>query len=191
MGKDEYDLELARRYSHGEFISSDSIKFPDSLKYYTLKKTRLVYGGGGIMPDLFIPLDTTNYSDYYRDLVRLGILNQFVLNYVDGERQGLLTRFSGIEEFKKDFEIDQDIIKRLVSYAAAQGLEENPSQLAISENQIRLLLKGYIARDLWSTSEFYEVINDDDPRFRTALSVIENWNLYEASLLTGKTQSVQ
>jgi carboxyl-terminal processing protease len=185
-GKDEYDMEINRRYAHGEFISSDSIHFPDSLKYYTLKNTRPVYGGGGIMPDLFIPIDTAYYTNYYRDLIRLGILNQFVLNYVDQQRNELLSHYPRLIDFKSQFEINDKILVRLTAYAREQGLPDNPAEFAVSEKQIRTLTKGYIARDLWSTSEFYEIVNDEDPKFRTALSIIKNWDLYEASLLTGK-----
>jgi carboxyl-terminal processing protease len=171
-GKEDYDLDISRRYSHGEFISSDSIHFPDSLKYYTLKNNRLVYGGGGIMPDLFVPLDTSYYTNYYRDLIRLGILNQFVLT------------------FKSGFEMDEDILNRLIQYAGEQGLPENVADLAISGKQIQTLAKGYIARDLWSASEFYEIVNDEDAKFQTALSILKNWDLYEVSLLTGKDKTM-
>lgn len=188
QGKDEYDLEINRRYAHGEFIYSDSIHFPDSLKYYTLKNTRPVYGGGGIMPDLFIPIDTAYYTDYYRDMIRMSILNQFALQYVDRHRNELLSRYPCLTDFKSAFKIDEKMMTDLVAYAREQGLSENPDQLAISEKQIKLLAKGYIARDLWSTSEFYEIINEEDPKFRTAVSIIRNWDLYEASLLIQKDE---
>jgi carboxyl-terminal processing protease len=185
-GKEDYDMDISRRYTHGEFVSSDSIQFPDSLKYYTLKNARLVYGGGGIMPDMFIPLDTSYYTNYYRDLIRLGILNQFVLNYVDKNRDELLRRFPDILVFKSGFEMDQDLMNRLTLYAVEEGLPENPAELAISGKQIKTLAKGYIARDLWSTSEFYQIVNEEDAKFQAALSILKNWDLYEVSLLTGK-----
>ncbi|MBP1668199.1 MAG: ctpB 2 [Bacteroidetes bacterium] len=185
-GKEDYDMDLSRRYTHGEYLSSDSIHFPDSLKYYTLKNARVVYGGGGIMPDLFIPLDTSYYTNYYRDLVRLGILNQFVLNYVDQNRNELLKRYPDILVFKSGFEMDQELMKQLTVYAAEEGLPENPSELSVSGKQIQTLAKGYIARDLWSTSEFYQIVNEDDNKFQAALSIIKDWDLYEVSLLAGK-----
>jgi carboxyl-terminal processing protease len=185
-GKEDYDMDLSRRYTHGEYLSSDSIHFPDSLKYFTLKNARVVYGGGGIMPDLFIPLDTAYYTNYYRDLVRLGILNQFVLNYVDQNRNELLRRYPDIFVFKSGFEMDQELMKQLTVYAAEEGLPENPSELSVSGKQIRTLAKGYIARDLWSTSEFYQIVNEDDKKFQAALSIIKDWDLYEVSLLAGK-----
>jgi carboxyl-terminal processing protease len=188
-GKDDYDMDLSRRYAHGEYLSSDSIHFPDSLKYYTLKNARLVYGGGGIMPDLFIPLDTSYYTNYYRDLIRLGILNQFVLNYVDQNRNELLKRYPDIGVFKSSFEMDQELMKQLTVYAAEEGLSENPSEISLSGKQIRNLAKGYIARDLWSTGEFYQIVNEDDDKFRAALSVIKDWDLYEVSLLAGKEKA--
>ncbi|OFY57610.1 MAG: peptidase S41 [Bacteroidetes bacterium RBG_13_46_8] len=189
-GKEDYDLDISRRYTHGEFVSSDSIHFPDSLKYYTLKNTRLVYGGGGIMPDLFIPLDTSYYTDYYRDLIRLGILNQFVLNYVDQNRNELLRLYPDILAFKSGFEMDEDILNRLTLFAVEQGLPENPDALTVSGKQIKTLAKGYIARDLWSTSEFYQIVNEEDAKFQAALSILKDWDLYEVSLLTGKEKSL-
>jgi carboxyl-terminal processing protease len=190
-GKEDYELEIVRRYNHGEFMSADSIHFPDSLKYYTLKNTRLVYGGGGIMPDIFVPLDTAFYTDYYRDLIRLGILNQFVLNYVDRHRKELVSKYAHISEFKKSFNIDDKLLNDLVAFAREKGLSENPQSVAVSSSQIKLLLKGYIARDLWSTSEFYEVVNEDDAKFKKALSVIQNWDLYESSLMYGREKIEQ
>ncbi len=86
MNRDDYDKDLINRYMNGEMAHKDSIHFPDSLKYYTLKNTRLVYGGGGIMPDYFVSIDTSYYSDYYRQLIRKGLLNRFVLQYVDTRR---------------------------------------------------------------------------------------------------------
>ncbi len=190
-GKEDYELELVRRYNHGEFVSADSIHFPDSLKYYTKKNARLVYGGGGIMPDVFVPLDTSYYTDYYRDLIRLGILNQFVLNYVDRHRKELFINYPQVSAFKKAFNIDDRLINDLIAFAREKGLSENPAAIAASVNQIKLLLKGYIARDLWSTSEFYEIVNEEDARFKTALSVIQNWDLYETNLMYGREKIAQ
>jgi len=190
-GKEDYELELVRRYNHGEFVSADSIHFPDSLKFYTKKNARLVYGGGGIMPDVFVPLDTSYYTDYYRDLIRLGILNQFVLNYVDRHRKELFINYPQVSAFKKAFNIDDRLINDLIAFAREKGLSENPAAIAASVNQIKLLLKGYIARDLWSTSEFYEIVNEEDARFKTALSVIQNWDLYETNLMYGREKIEQ
>jgi len=190
-GKEDYELELVRRYNHGEFVSADSIHFPDSLKFYTKKNARLVYGGGGIMPDVFVPLDTSYYTDYYRDLIRLGILNQFVLNYVDRHRKELFINYPQVSAFKKAFNIDDRLINDLIAFAREKGLSENPAAIAASVNQIKLLLKGYIARDLWSTSEFYEIVNEEDARFKTALSVIQNWDLYETNLMYGREKIAQ
>jgi carboxyl-terminal processing protease len=141
------------------------------------------------MPDLFVPLDTSYYTDYYRDLIRLGILNQFVLNYVDKSRDELLRKYPGINDFKSNFEVDQDMLSQLTLYAKEQGLSENPAELTMSGQQIRTLVKGYIARDLWSTSEFYQIVNEEDAKFQAALSILKNWDLYEVSLLTGKDKS--
>ena len=82
--------------------------------------------------------------------------------------------------------MDQELMKQLTVYAAEEGLPENPSELSVSGKQIQALAKGYIARDLWSTSEFYQIVNEDDNKFQAALSIIKDWDLYEVSLLAGK-----
>ena len=103
LNRDDYDKDLLKRYMNGEMAHRDSIHFPDSLKYYTLKNTRLVYGGGGIMPDYFVSIDTSYYSDYYRQLVRKGLLNQFVLEYVDSHRTELQKTYPDFKPFKDEF----------------------------------------------------------------------------------------
>jgi len=89
QGLEEYEKELLTRYQQGELLNKDSINFPDSLKYYTLQNKRIVYGGGGIMPDIFVPLDTTSVSEFYSKMIRTGVLNSFVLDYIDKNRKSL------------------------------------------------------------------------------------------------------
>ncbi len=181
-GKAAYDEDIIDRYNNGELMHADSIHFPDSLKYHTLMNSRTVYGGGGIMPDFFVPIDTSYYSDYYRDLIRTGILNQFVLEYVDGNRQDLKTKYSGFSQFDKDFKVDDKLMGKLVKYASTEGLSENKAGINTSRNEIKLLLKAYIARDLWNTSEFYEIINTQDKNVEKAVEVLNNWNQYKTLL---------
>ena len=99
MSRDDYDKDLYNRYMKGELAHKDSIHLPDSLKFYTLRNTRLVYGGGGIMPDYFVSIDTSYYSDYYRDLLSKRTIDQFVLEYVDQKRKDLLLQYPDIENF--------------------------------------------------------------------------------------------
>lgn len=181
-GYDAYTKDIVDRYNKGEFIHSDSINFPDSLKYYTLRKKRTVYGGGGIMPHIFVPLDTAGYSDYYRDLIRKGVLYRFVLNYVDKNRKKILSNYKSFDRYKNEFAINQELFDKLTGFATKEGVKFNETDFNKSKDQISLLLKAYIARDLWDTSNYYQIINETDPSFQTALNVLKNWDKHLAEL---------
>jgi carboxyl-terminal processing protease len=186
MNKDDYDKELLNRYINGELAHKDSIHLPDSLKFYTLKNTRLVYGGGGIMPDFFVSIDTSYYSEYYRQLVRRGTINQFALEYIDNNRNNFVETYPDFETFKNNFTVNDKLINKLAKYAESNGIRQNDKDLAFSKSQIELLLKAYIARDLWSTCEFYRIVNENEPKFETAITILQNWDKYEAMLLNSK-----
>lgn len=186
MNKDEYDLDILKRYNNGELISKDSIRFPDSLKYKTLVNSRIVYGGGGIMPDVFIPIDTTYYSGFYRDIIRKGILNQFILSYVDDNRTRLLAEYPAVDKFIHQHSMSQKFLQNLVDYANKEGVIPAENDLSVSGEQIKQLMKAYIARDLWGTNEFYQVFNNTDPKFLKALDAIDNWSNYQKLLLQNK-----
>jgi carboxyl-terminal processing protease len=186
MSRDDYDKELLNRYLNGELAHKDSIHLPDSLKFYTLKNTRPVYGGGGIMPDYFVSIDTSYYSDYYRQLIRKRAIDQFVLEYVDHNRKKLIIKYPEIDEFKNNFQVDDILMNSFIQYAESKGIAQNNKDLSVSKEEIELLLKAYIARDLWSNSEFFEISNEKDPKFETALTILKNWDKYEAMLLNKK-----
>jgi carboxyl-terminal processing protease len=171
-GFDEYEKDIINRYNNGELSNKDSIHFPDSLKCYTLIKQRVIYGGGGIMPDIFVPIDTSNYSEYYRDLIRKGILNKFVLNYIDENRIELSTKYPDFKTFKSNFASDT-LLKKLVVFADKEGLNPNDEQINTSKTVLIKLLKAYIARDLWDSNEFFEIYNEDDPIFLEAIKAIK------------------
>jgi carboxyl-terminal processing protease len=186
MNREDYDKDLFNRYMNGEMAHKDSIHFPDSLKYYTLKNTRLVYGGGGIMPDYFVSIDTSYYSDYYRQLVRKGLLNRFVLQYVDNRRGELHKKYPDFAGFKSGFSLSDDFMAGFYDFVSENGVKKDDKDLSLSGDQIKLLLKAYIARDLWSNNEFFEIINDTDPKFETAMNILRNWDKYEVMLLNTK-----
>jgi carboxyl-terminal processing protease len=186
MSRDDYDKDLYNRYVKGELAHKDSIHLPDSLKFYTLRNARLVYGGGGIMPDYFVSIDTSYYSDYYRDLLNKRTIDQFVLEYVDQNRKDLLLQHPDIENFAGTFKLDDKLLSRFIQYANSKGIPYNEKDYVISREQIDLLLKAYIARDLWSNNEFYYISNEKDPKFETAVTILRNWGKYEAMLLNKK-----
>jgi carboxyl-terminal processing protease len=182
-GAENYEREIYDRYEHGEFNTADSIKFPDSLKYKTILKQRTVYGGGGIMPDIFVPIDTSSYSDYFRDLIRKGILNQFVLQYVDRNREYLKKTYTDFKKFNQEFNVGTEIFTELNNYAQKESLKFSQSDFDISENQLKISIKAYIARDIWGTSEFYEIMNQKDKNFLKAIEVMKNWDEFQKTLM--------
>jgi carboxyl-terminal processing protease len=184
-GVDEYEKDILNRYNKGEFSNKDSIHFPDSLKCYTLVEKRIVYGGGGIMPDFFVPIDTSGYSIYYRDIIRKGILNKFVLNYVDQKRKELSSKYPDFNSFEKKFDVNP-LFSQLITFADKEGLKPNNEQFELSKKSLGKLIKAYIARDIWDSNEFYEIYNQDEPLIKQAMDVFQNWEVKKKSLSTNK-----
>jgi carboxyl-terminal processing protease len=153
------------------------------LKYKTLIKQRTVYGGGGIMPDIFVPMDTSSYSDYLRGLIRKGILNQFVLQYVDRNRESLKASYTDIKQFNTEFIVDSLLMDDLNKYAVAEGLKVDEKDLQVSSERIKLMIRAYIARDLWGANEFYQVVNQIDNNVSKAIDVMKNWEDYQKKVL--------
>lgn len=122
-GLDDYYMDFSKRLKHGEFLNADSIKFPDSLKYFTPSK-RVVYGGGGIMPDIFIPMDTSKLSDFYTQLFRKGVLNNFVMQFLDVNRSTLKATYPSASDFIKSYVVDQPMLDEFYSFAKKEGVED-------------------------------------------------------------------
>jgi len=177
-GVDKYYEDLSNMLKNGELFSADSIRFPDSLKYYTSKK-RVVYGGGGIMPDIFIPVDTTEISDYYYSLVRKGIFTQFSLQYVDDHRKNLKAQYTVLDDYIKNFNVDEELITMLVEYAAKEGIKKEEKQIETSKNLIKRELKGLIARNLWDTGAYIQIFMQTDKAFLKAIEVINDANTFK------------
>lgn len=181
-GVEEYAKDLLYRYNRGESFNKDSIHFPDSLKYKTLVNGRTVYGGGGIMPDIFIPLDTSFFTPYYREIVAKGVLNRFVLTYLDENRAKLIKAYDNFEKFNIEFQISEKILSKLKDYAKENEIEFNEREYEISKEQIKLILKARIAGDIWETNEFFRVINSNSYEVNKAIEVLENWKQYQELL---------
>jgi carboxyl-terminal processing protease len=181
---EKYYKDLYRRYTSGEVYSLDSLKsLPDSLKFFTLKKRRAVYGGGGIMPDVFVPLDTSGYTSYHARLVRMGIINQFTLSYVDANRSALKEKYKTFKQFNKDFSVSDALFDELVAFAEKQKLPRNEEEIRKSKRDISVQLKGQIAQDIFTTSEYYEVVYPSvDNGYQKALEMMKSWKNYEQLL---------
>jgi carboxyl-terminal processing protease len=172
-GTEEYYKEFANRYVHGELIDADSIKFPDSLKYET-PHGRTVYGGGGIMPDIFIPLDTTMISDYYVDLRRKGAINTFSLQYVDTHRAVLNEKYPTLDAFIAGFNINDEIVSQFKSLAEKDSVKFDETGWATSEVLIKTQIKALIGRTLWDMNAFYEIMSSIDPEFKKAVDILQD-----------------
>ena len=170
---EEYQLDLLNRYTSGELWSADSIHFDESQKFKTLKEGRTVYGGGGIMPDIFVPVDTSHYSVYYRDITAKSILPTLALQYVDKNRKDLLKKYPTEEVFSKKFIVEPEIMTDVVARAQAEGIEPNPEQLAISEAMIKAIISGYIANDLYEHGNYVRFINPLSPAFLKAVESLK------------------
>ncbi len=183
-GKEDYMEDIDNRFKHGELYHADSIKFPDSLRYFT-KNKRIVYGGGGIMPDYFIPLDTSFISHYYTDVFRKGLLNDFTVQYIETKRKDLLNMYPDISAFKKGFTNDQKLLDEFVAYAETKELPRNEKDIEVSGPQIKTVLKALIARNLYNMNAQFEILGDSDPDLIKAIEVIKNDNLFQ-KLTKGK-----
>lgn len=182
-GSEDYFKDFTRRFNHGELLSADSIQFPDSLKYSTRLNGRTVYGGGGIMPDIFIPIDTTlNYTLYNR-LISKGVMSDYVLSYTDDNRKKLEKRYGDdFESFKKEFQVSDEMYSRLLARAEKEGMTVDPELADSSEEKIKLLVKALMARDLWDMSEYFEMINSADPVVMRALEVMQESEAFTQKL---------
>ncbi len=172
-GIEEYRKEKWDRYASGEMYSLDSLNLSDSLKFYTSTK-RTVYGGGGILPDLFVPLDTTGTSAYFSKLVRSGTINTYVLNYIDKNRKKLEKEYPDVKSFKKGFDIDSELIDGLVKSGEAEEIEFNQEQFDTSKNIIEVRLKALMARNLYGSSAFYQIINELNESLQAGLNALES-----------------
>jgi carboxyl-terminal processing protease len=181
-GYDKYLENFYKRYTDGEMVTADSIHFPDSLRFKTMTNKRIVYGGGGIMPDIFVPADTTGYSDYYRNLVRRGVLSSFSLEYSDKYRKLITSKYKTFSDFKAGFSFSDEEIADLTAKAEKAGVKFNEEQFNISKKEILTLLKGYIAANIWKTNEFYMTVNDGDPVIDNALRIISDKQAYDRIL---------
>jgi carboxyl-terminal processing protease len=179
-GVEDYSMDALRRYNNGEYFSQDSIHLDDSVKYYTKINNRVVYGGGGIMPDVFVPYDTVAMTGYYRELVRNGIFNRYVLNYVDRNRADLKRQFPKFQEYKDEFMVDESMIKEFAEFGAKEGVNINDKELNTSAGTISIQLKALIARDLFDVSEYFEIVNSRDSAFNKALEIISDRRIYQS-----------
>ena len=177
-GSIAYRKEKYERYISGESFHADSIKFNKEESFLTIVNKRTVYGGGGIMPDVFVPLDTAGTSKYYSALIRKGIMNQFALLWVNNNREKLENKYTTFNKFKKEFNTDK-VVKELISYAEKEGLEFNQESYKKAENTINIRLKATIAQDLYDYKRFYEVINELNETLQKSIELLKDGKAFK------------
>lgn len=198
-GYENYRNEENNRLEHGELFFKDSIYFVDSLKYLTLNKKRIVYGGGGIIPDIFVAADTNKFPKFYFQMLQSGKINTFIIDYIDKNREQLTRQYKTLVDYEKYFEPDNELLLTIIKYAQKNNLIDRLNQknnfsdselinyaLAGKEINIKQLLKALVARNLWGEEAFYKIYNKQDDFVLKAIKVLKNKNLYN-SLLANST----
>ncbi len=190
-GVEAYRLEKYDRIESGELLSMDSLDLPDSLKYFTRIKKRTVYGGGGIIPDVFVPIDTSSNSESFRTLLRKGLMSKYALEFVDNNRTKIEADYPTEDEFVAHYKITDEEIKIFRTWAEMQGTEESPIEISeedweVSGNSITLRLKAFLGRNVYEQSTFYRIIGDLNESIQEAVKILKD-GTFEKSNLAHKT----
>ncbi len=169
----DYARDIENRLKHGEFTNADSIHFADSLKCYTLRKHRVVYGGGGIMPDYFVPLDTMKYTKFYRQLAAKNYIINTNLKYIDANRKQLKKQYTQFDKFLAGYEVPQEVVDTILAQAEKDKIKpKDKEELDKTLPFLRRQLKALVARDIWDMSQYYQIMNEDNDVVKKALEVI-------------------
>ena len=183
-GLDEYRKDYQHRLSSGEMFNADSIQFADSLKFNTLINKRTVFAGGGVMPDIFVPIDTSSHYGYINRLRRNNIIYNYTLDYIDKNREQIKSKYPQFKDFDSKFSVSDDIIAGIVENGVKEGIEKNEESLEFSRNDMKREVKALLARDLYERDAFYKVYLKDDKEILKALEVIRNQKDYNSILVT-------
>ena len=171
--KGDYAMDVVNRLKSGELMHEDSIHFVDSLKYYTLKEHRVVYGGGGIMPDYYVPLDTTKYTRFHREMSARSLIINASLRYVDQQRKALKKQYPTFARFQQEFEIPASVTDGILAEAEKQNIKpKDDEELKTTMPYLKLQLKALVARDLWDTSQYFAVMNESNDVVKRALELM-------------------
>jgi carboxyl-terminal processing protease len=170
----EYEQDFENRLKHGELTCRDSIHFDDSLRYETLRQHRTVYGGGGIMPDEFVPLDTTRYTRFHRQLAVKSVIINSTLHYIDDHRKELKKEYPTFESFDERYEVPQSLIDAIVQEGEKKNVKpKDNDELERTIPYLRVQLKALIARDLWDMNEYFRIFNESSDIVKRALLLLQ------------------
>jgi len=182
-GVEAYHEDYRNRYEHGELFSADSIHFDESQTYSTLTSKRPVYGGGGIMPDVFVPLDTSANYVFFNQLVRRNMLNSSVLTYLDSHRTEIQKKYKAFDLYLESFRIGDDFVQAMLDEAEKEKITGTPESIEFAKPLLKRQAKAMIARDLFGTSFYYQVVNQDEEAIQKAIEILENSSVYDEILV--------
>lgn len=177
-----YNLDVIERYNKGEMMHADSIHFPDSLKYTTLVNHRIVYGGGGIMPDYFVPADTSFVSDYYKKIWIKNLTLKVAYSEVDNHRNDILEKYPASGDFYHKYVVPQSILDKLIAAGKEENVEYDEEGFNKSKDIIMRQIKAYIGRDVYDTQTMVRVFNEDSETFKKGYEIIKDDKLYNSLL---------
>ncbi len=180
---DSYANDIMERFNHGELMHADSIHYADSLRYNTLRLNRPIYGGGGISPDRFVPLDTMPNSQYYRNLMAKGVINQYAIQYTDKNRKNLKKKYRTPQAYMQNFNIDNAMLHALVELGTEKGVKYDQAGYERAKDRLVLYIKSIIGRDIYGDETFYRLLNQANDIYAEALRLLES-NEYDRILST-------
>ena len=181
-GVDAYRKEKYERFESGELMSLDSLELPDSLKFATRIQGRTVYGGGGIIPDVFVPMDTTDNSAYFSLILRKGLDSRFALTYVDENRDDIEVKYGSEDAFVENFEVTAELISQFQAFVSEEGIEFDEEGWEASGEAITLRLKARIGRNALEQSTFYRVISGLNESLQKAIAILQDGTFEKTNL---------
>ncbi len=187
--KKAYEHELLDRANEGEYYCLDSIQFNDSLRYTTRLNGRTIFGGGGVMPDVYVPVDTSEYSTYYRDLTAKGIINQYAISYVDKHRKNISKQYKTVKDFDNGFIVTDDMMRDFIARGEQDSVKYDEEKYRVSEQLLKDIIKGLIARDVYGDQSAYSVIiNHRNRDLQAAIAVLNDRDRFDRLLREGNPE---
>ena len=187
--KKAYEQDLLDRANEGEYYNLDSIQITDTVRYKTCLNGRTIYGGGGVLPDVYVPIDTSEYSTYYRDLTAKGIINQYVIRYVDKNRKSIIKQFKTVKDFDNGFTVTDEMMRDLIALGEKDSIKYDEEKYRTSEQLLKAIAKGLIARDVYSDPGAYSVvINPRNHDVQVAYEVLNDRERYDRLLREGNPE---
>lgn len=180
--EETYGRDIINRYESGELTNADSVHVDKAQEYRTLRLGRTVYGGGGIMPDKYVAIDTTQTNSYSRDLLAQNLYNPFCTNYLDSHRKQLKKNYPKEDDFIRNFNVSDDLLKEFREYAAKEKVTCDQKEFDKVSNTVRTIIKAYIGRDLFTQSTYFRVVNDLSDEYREAVRIITSPSAYDELL---------